>query len=407
MQPIHLKYRPVRIALSLLVMALVAVSCSDDNPTTEQAKDVTLVSSKLVYSVPAQQVQLLALLSLPNIDVSKFVNTVDVYTVTYNTTYKGANIVASGLVALPTSKSEFPMISYQHGTILTDAEAPSNFSVEKAETLVSVTLASAGLITVIPDYLGFGSSVSMLHPYFVEDLYASAVTDMLKAAKELAAHKKITFSGKLFLAGYSEGGYATMATHKSIETNGLDGFELVASFPGAGAYDLQALQQTLLTSEDYDDPFYLAYIALAYQTTYSFPSLLTDFFQEPYAGRIPALFDHQTVSTEINSQLTTNIADLTQPNLAANILNNASFAYIKTAFQNNSLTDWTPKKKMFMYHGTSDTTVPFQNSVATFDALKANGASDDIISLTPLPGDHSSAVTPYVADLLVKLFSLK
>ena len=198
-----------------------------------------------------------------------------------------------------------------------------------------------------------------------------------------------------------------MATHKAIETDGLDGFELVASFPGAGAYDLQALEQTILTSENYDSPFYLAYIALAYQNTYGFLTFLTDFFQDPYAGRIPGLFDHQTGSSEINSQLTIHIPDLTKPNLAANILNNADYAYMKTAFQDNSLTDWTPKKKMFMYHGTSDTTVPFENSVSTFEALKANGASTDIISLTPLPGDHSSAVTPYVADLLVKLFTLK
>jgi hypothetical protein len=36
------------------------------------------------------------------------------------------------------------------------------------------------------------------------------------------------------------------------------------------------------------------------------------------------------------------------------------YADIKEAFIENSLTDWKPTVKMFMYHGKSDVTVPYR-----------------------------------------------
>jgi pimeloyl-ACP methyl ester carboxylesterase len=315
--------------------------------------------------------------------------------------------VASGLVAIPETTQAVPVLSYQHGTITRDEDAPSNFTVSSSETLVAGASSSLGFVTVIPDYVGFGSTTSNFHPYYVEDETAISVKDMIKAALELAVDKKIALNKKLFLAGYSEGGYATMAAHKAIEADGLADLELVASFPGAGAYDLEEMQAWLFAKDTYEDPFYLGYIAMSYYNTYSFNTLLTDFFQEPYAARMPKLFDNQKTSGEINSQLTTSIADLIQPAMRTGLHTEARFKYLADAFANNSLTDWKPTKPMYMYHGTSDTTVPFENSQHTYEALIANGASPTVVTLISLPGDHTSAVTPYVADLMIKLWDLK
>ena len=198
-----------------------------------------------------------------------------------------------------------------------------------------------------------------------------------------------------------------MATHKSIEEEGLDGFTLIASFPGAGAYDLKAVQEHIFTLKDYDDPHYLAYIARAYQLHYQHADLLTDFFNEPYASRIPGLFDGQKGAGEINAQLATKISDLIHPDILANIDTDPGYDYLIDAFNENSLTDWTPQIQMFMYHGLADATVPYQNSVDTFNKLLANGTSTSVLSLTPLEGTHNSAVEPYIANLIEKLLSLK
>ena len=402
----YFRCRRIQI-FSLAVLLCWASGCSDDNGNPGPADEQYLVSAEFVYSTTAQQLKLLAQLSGLDVDPNEFLYDIEIFKVTYATLLNGNVINASGLIALPQTNQEVGMLSFQHGTITSYSDAPSDFSPSDYNTISYAAMASVGFIGVIPDYLGFGSSTSVLHPYYVEDLTASAIIDMLKAATELAQQSNVVFNGKLFLAGYSEGGYATMAAHKSIEEDGLDGFTLVASFPGAGAYDLKGLQEHIFGLEDYGDPHYLAYIARAYQIHYQHTDLLTDFFNEPYASRIPGLFDGRKGSGEINAQLTTKISDLIKQDVWTNIDSDPDYAYLVDAFNENSLIDWTPEIQMFMYHGLADETVPYQNSVDTFNKLLANGTSTSVLSLTPLEGTHSSAIDPYIAALIEKLLSLK
>ena len=401
-----MKYFSIKDIRVFIFLLLVASACSsDDNP--EPGSDQFLVSSEFVYSNTAQQLKLLVQLSGIDINQDEFLYDVEIYKIVYNTTYNGATITASGLVAIPKTTDQVGMLSFHHGTITNRNDAPSNFSSADFNSISYAAMASVGLIGVIPDYLGFGSSSSILHPYYVEDLTASAILDILIAASELAVQKNIQFNGKLFLAGYSEGGYATMAAHKAIETNALDGFNLIASFPGAGAYDLTGMQEYIFGLEQYDDPYYLAYMARAYQIEYDEDALLTDFFKEPYASKIPGLFDGQKGADAINAQLTSSIADLIQEDVLMNINSDPQYDYIQDAFVENSLTDWKPEIQMFMYHGLSDTTVPYQNSVDTYNKLMSNGASTGVITLTPLEGTHGTAVEPYIAAIVNKILSLK
>ena len=78
------------------------------------------------------------------------------------------------------------------------------------------------------------------------------------------------------------------------------------------------------------------------------------------------------------------------------------------AFKENSLDNWVPKTKMFMYHGTSDITVPYQNSLDTYNNFLSNGASQSIIEFIPLNDEnHSSGALPYIIDLFDRFNSLK
>jgi pimeloyl-ACP methyl ester carboxylesterase len=388
------------------IVLLAACGCSsDDSPGP--AEEQFLVSSEFIYSNTAQQLKFLIQLSGVDVDPNEFLYDIEIHRVVYNTRYDGTTITASGLIAIPKTTEQVGMLSFHHGTITNRDDAPSNFSSNDFNSISYAAMASVGFIGVIPDYLGFGSSSSILHPYYVEEVTASSILDMLKAAGEFVQQKNLQFNGKVFLAGYSEGGYATMAAHKAIESDGLDGFNLIASFPGAGAYDLSGMQAHIFSLQEYDDPHYLAYMARAYQIEYDEDNLLTDFFKEPYASRIPGLFDGQKGADEINAQLTSTVADLIQADMLANIHTNPDYDYLENAFAENSLTDWSPKVQMFMYHGLSDATVPYQNSVDTYNKLLANGASTGVLTLTPLEGTHSSAVDPYIAAIIEKLLSLK
>jgi len=381
----------------------ILVSCGSNDPTPTETN---LVSSTILSSRSAAELQNILKASGLDLPLAQLKYDIELYKIIYHTDYLGETIEASALVVLPKNPAtSVPMISFQHGTISSHAEAPTALPLSNTQLLLYTALASPGFIAVVPDFIGFGSSKAIMHPYYVEDLTASAVMDALKAAQQLAKDKSVTFNSRLFLAGYSQGGYATMATHKYIETEQPEGYDLVASFPAAGGYDITNMQEYFFSLDTYSQPFYLAFVAQAYKTTYKWSQPLSDMFNEPYASRIPALLDGSKTSDEINAELTDNMHDLLTADILANIGTSSTYIQIVNAFKENSLTDWAPQKPVYMYHGDEDGTVPYSNSVATIEKLKANGSTS--VTLTPLPGaNHSTGVFPYVEAFLPMLLDL-
>jgi pimeloyl-ACP methyl ester carboxylesterase len=401
------KFRKTIIAFSVSVILFVA--CKDNDVKPSPPTPEHLISSESKFTRSSSELQ--TYLSLAGINVvapSQLKYDVELFRVTYKTKYKDQDITASGLVLLPKTSDPVSMISFQHGTISANSEAPSVSPASGFENILYTALASPGFICVVPDYIGFGESKNLLHPYYVEDAMASSIIDLLKAAKELAVEKEINFNGNLFLAGYSEGGYATMATHKAIEANGLEGFTLKASFPAAGGYDVKEMEEHFFSLNTYGQPYYMAYVAMAYRTFYNWTAPLTDLFKEPYASKIPSLFNGELSGGQVNAQLTNSIGDLISDDIRTKINTDPKYKYILDALTENSLTDWVPKIPMYMYHGDADTTVPYSNSVSTYNKLIANGASPSVVSLTTLPGEtHSSGIMPYVEMFVPRLLELQ
>ena len=60
---------------------------------------------------------------------------------------------------------------------------------------------------------------------------------------------------------------------------------------------------------------------------------------------------------------------------------------------------WTPTAPLRFYHGDSDETVPYQNSLTVVDNLKQNGASS-IELITIKGGTHESSALPAILDVL-------
>jgi pimeloyl-ACP methyl ester carboxylesterase len=393
-------------ALLLLYTLVFISSCKDDGD--DVIKNESLISSTSFLKRSSSEITTYMQAAGLDVPLDEIKYNVEIFKVTYHTQYKGDDITASGLVILPETTEGVDMLSFQHGTISAHKDAPTLLPLNSTELIYYAALSTMGLITVVPDYIGFGSSSDIMHPYYVEEYTAGAVIDLLKAAKELAREKNISFNEKLFLAGYSQGGYATMAAHKYIEENDLPGFNLIASFPAAGGYDIKGVQEYFFDQETYDEPYYMAYVARSYQTAYDWTQPLSEFFQEPYATNIPALFDGSKTGSQINAQLTDNVSSLVTADILANIDTDSKYDYIVDAFNENSLTDWTPTIKMFMYHGSADTTVPYQNSVSVYNNFIDRGASTSIVTFTTLPdATHATGVQPYIEDFIPKLIDLK
>lgn len=330
---------------------------------------------------------------------------ISLYTITYNTTYKGQNIKASGLVAFPDTDQGMPILNFNHGTTSLHADAPT-------EDLIQYSFfsnaASAGYIFVIPDYLGFGVSDNIVHPYYRSDITGQTIVDMIRAAKELAAIEGYNFNGDVFLSGYSEGGFATMSAHYNMEKNNYSGLNLVASAPASGGYDITGMLDYFISKDTYHVPYYIAYVAMGYKTSYDWSLPLSSIFNEPYASIIPEYFNGKYSGYEINSVLSDDMSELLTSNFINNIYTDADLKIIVDAFEENSLDQWIPKNKMIMYHGTDDITVPYQNSVDTYNSFISLGADKNIVEFIDLIGEnHSSGSLPYIVSLFDEFEKLK
>lgn len=397
--------------IGILAGLLILVSCEQDD-LPQQPLDPEEISNLIDYELISSRgaAEIRNLMSLSGIDLpfEELVFRVNVYKVVYETTFKGEIIQASGLVILPDTDDPVGIFSFQNGTIVAHSSAFSETPSNANAMVFFQAMASPGFIAVLPDYIGFGASTQVLHPYYIEEPSAQVVRDNIRAAKFLAEEIGNNFNGKVFLAGYSEGGYTTMAAHKGIEEKSIPGMELVASFPAAGGYNIKSVQEFFFEQETYSDPFYMAYVAMAYKEYYDWDYEPSDFFQEPYASIIPGLFDGSKNGGDINSELTDVVADLINPDFLENIDTDPFYNEIISAFMANSVHNWTPTRRMYMYHGDQDITVPYFTSIDTFDQFISNGASAETVTFTNLPGtDHNSGFVPYLESFFPILLGLR
>ena len=150
-------------------------------------------------------------------------NAVRLYRVTYNSVVPERGnkpIVTSGLIAIPDGEgTSFPMVSYQHGTVYGKKEVPS-FPEQSPETqLMIAQFAGQGYVVIGADYFGMGNS-SEPEGYMVKASHQQATYDMLTASRAVLDHLKFTTT-RLFLAGWSQGGFVTMAMLEKLEQSGV------------------------------------------------------------------------------------------------------------------------------------------------------------------------------------------
>lgn len=205
----------------LLVSLAAAPSCKSSEPgptTTASTAATVLTGSTLIgeYSVTtlAGRVQAVPLVGA----LARY--PIRAYRLTYRThAPDGQEITASGAALVPVGAGELPVLSYQHGTIMpaSETQAPSYYATGSDVWSVVSVLASTGYVVSAPDYIGYGASKALPHPYEHAASLASASADMLRATREFCQQQSVAVNQKNFLLGYSEGGYATMALHKLLE----------------------------------------------------------------------------------------------------------------------------------------------------------------------------------------------
>jgi predicted dienelactone hydrolase len=360
----------------------------------------------------------------------------DIYHIEYNTVGgKGEKTTSSAALMVPTGAAAGcsgprPIVLYAHGTQsnktvdLADIQNPNNTE----GPLIAAVFAAHGYIVVASNYAGYATSSLPYHPFLNGDQQSKDMIDALEASRTAlpsTPSSATSDNGKLFISGYSQGGYVAMATQKALQAAGVT---VTASAPMSGPYALEAFGDAIFYgSVNAGSTEFGALVTSSYQHSYgNLYTTPTQVFEAAYAanvaadilpsatpiadlfatGKLPqtALFNFTTPVTG-NAQLDAALAVPTNPVFALGfgksnlITNDYRLSYVLDAVNNpdgavptpqagvplaaapgnalrqdlkiNDMRSWAPASPMLLCGGDQDPTVFFNVNTGTMQAFWA------------------------------------
>lgn len=208
---------------------------------------------------------------------------VDAYLLRFATTGPdGGGALAMAQLFVPRTAADDALLAFAPGSTGLDAHcSPTNVRLDtgRVETYGATALAYAGqgLATVLPDYLG-STDPEALQPYFVAMTEAAVVLDALRAATaalaELAPDRRVASA---FVAGFSQGGHAALASADRVAMYARDvPLRGVIGFGASGELD------TLFRAFHYVAPW----VVRAYEVVYPGQVDRGDVLAPRYAARL-------------------------------------------------------------------------------------------------------------------------
>ena len=288
--------------------------------------------------------------------------------ITYNTVSPtGEAIIASGALYVPDTKGELPFLNYNHGTIFPSRErsAPSYTNDNSAEGNIARIFSANGYLVAMPDYLGYGTTKNISHPYGAYHINAKTVTDMLYAVKEFCNDKQLALSGKTFFSGWSEGAAIALATVLDLEKNKDENFKPTATVLNAGPYHSSAFVDHVL---DATEPLrYMksyVWVLQSYNELYNINRPSDYYFNTPYA---------KLLSDGPEADITHDAQELFATGFRNDFKSGKDTA-LAHALKENDLWTGKPLSPVVFCHGDKDDYVPLFNSQKAYDEMKAKGA---------------------------------
>ncbi|MFM1876880.1 MAG: hypothetical protein RL266_2617 [Bacteroidota bacterium] len=301
---------------------------------------------------------------------------VSVHRVVYETPdVDGSTTTASGLVMIPKvdTSCAMPMMAYLHGTKIKKTQT---FYYLQDEWQLGVIAATSGYAMVMPDYLGLGNSPG-IHPYQHAESQATASIDIMRVCRTICQQEGLGLNGQLFIMGYSQGGHATMGTHRMIQEELNGEFTVTASAPGAGAYDLSDTQLDMVASFDpYSVPGYLPYLIQSYQHVYgNLYDSIQQIFVPPYDQTLPPLLQGNHDMWVVDQAMPPVPRDIIQPAYADAFFSDTTHpAYL--ALKANDVYEWIPEAPVMFNYCRSDEQVSYLNTIVASEFMTAAGAQN-------------------------------
>ena len=187
---------------------------------------------------------------------------------------RGEATDASGALMVPTGtaarcRGPRPVVLYTHGTEI-DREADMSAISEAANPArdssigVALVFAAQGYVVVAPNYAGYDVSRLTYHPYLNRIQQSRDAIDSLTAGRQMLRKigGSVSDGGKLFVTGYSQGGFVSMATLQALDGQG---HPATAGAPMSGPYALLAMgDEVFLGHADFGGTAYLPLVVNSY-----------------------------------------------------------------------------------------------------------------------------------------------
>lgn len=304
----------------------------------------------------------------------------------------------------------------EHYTITSDAEAPSNtFSFEMFIT--------GNTLTIMPDYIGYGITKEIPHPYLNHEVCAINSIDALTAGYDLFKDKNkngMSSDWKLYLAGASQGAGNALAVHKYMDTHHKLATEwnFASTNCSSGPYSPVATIDKYLAD---GKVVYPVVFPLVVKTMFdSYPEIMDGFTEDmvysqnylTYKSEIDRMIaDKKHDVSAINQMFIDKVRKTEDTTLAddeiylTDILSSTMLdkdSPIRKAFYNclekNDLTiGWLPIHPIKLHFSSHDMVVPQEN---TFAILKAFGNDVVTIKQSTTPADHTTTCSQWMLELL-------
>lgn len=277
----------------------------------------------------------------------------------------------------------------EHFTVTSNEECPS-------EGFPFEAFVNGNSLVIMPDYIGYGVSADMIHPYMNHQVCALNSVDALAAG--FAAFDDLSMSDmpedwEMTVMGASQGGGNALAVHRMMDEDpGLaEKWHFASSYCAAGAYDPALTVDMYLEYGKTDFP---VLFPLTIKSMYdSYPEILGDFEEEDFycanylsmkSDIDDAIGKKELSVAKLNRmcidyfRTDMHSSGLAYDEISVNDIlseeimdrNSEIFkAFYRCLEMNDLTTGWTPSHPVKLYYSETDSVVPFENSMAVRDAF--------------------------------------
>jgi predicted esterase len=372
---------------TLALIGLFLSGCGSNSNTRNVQQEVK--GGQLIFEMNAKTIKQGLLVQGWPVDERKIYG-YKAYKIPYVTTDEKDNkINVSGLLVIPTEldspliENGLSLVSNGHGTITSTFNSPTGISEDEIPIDSALMFSSlGGFATLEADYIGYGDSRGVNHPYVMKKSLANCSIDFINAVKGFATTNAIKLNDKLFVTGYSEGGYTAMSTLKKLEESNIT---VTAAAPMAGPYNLNLMADTIFEKSTKEENDYSYVYALLTLNSYaqSYDHNISELINTNYVS-VERLLNGFYDIDEIWDELPVTLEGeegLLHSSFIENYQENNNY-WLKQSLQENSVDNWTPKTPIKLVHCKGDDQVPYRIAEETYQHFVNNGAND-IEFITP------------------------